>query len=157
MTVETMTADDAVNEFLIDRYVDAPRSLVYRMWSEPEHMARWCCPKDFTQPDGSMDFRVGGTFFTHMRSADGVDYKVTGVYREIVPERRIVFTHAWIDESGETGLETLVTLTFEDNGNGTRLKLHQAAFATPESAASHREGWSECIDSLDDYLTELPE
>ncbi len=139
--------DDAIS-FTMTRHLDAPRALVFRVWSEPEHMRRWFRPKDFTVVDGSMDFRTGGAWSSHMRAADGTDYRHRGVYREIVPDALIVFTHAWVDETGEAGPETVITVSLADDGEGTRLTFRQTAFASDASRDSHMEGWGEALDNL---------
>lgn len=136
----------------IVRELDAPRELVFRMWAEPEHLRRWFGPKDFTIVDAGMEFRRGGPWHAHIRAAAGGDHRMGGVYKEIRRPERIVFTHAWTDADGEPGLETLVTVTFEDVGGRTRLTFHQAAFETTSARDSHEEGWCECLDRLAAHL-----
>lgn len=143
---------DAGRSLTITRILHAPRALVFRMWAEPEHMNRWCVPKDFSIVSGTMDFRPGGAWSSHMRGSDGTDYRMRGVYRDIVPDTRIAFTHAWVDEVGRPGLETVITVTFEDHGSGTKLTFHQAAFETVGARDSHAEGWGETLDSLAAHL-----
>lgn len=134
----------------IVRVLDAPRVLVFKAWSSAEHLARWWGPKDFSAPSLSMDFRPGGTYRHAIRSADGTDYWMRGVYREIVEPERIVFTFAWGDDAPEP--ETLVTVTFEEHNGKTRLTFRQEPFATIEERDSHASGWGECIDRLEAYL-----
>ncbi len=69
---------------IITRVFDAPRELVWRTWTDPEHFKRWWGPKDFTAPVARMDVRVGGTYLWCMRSPEGQNYWTTGTYREIV-------------------------------------------------------------------------
>jgi uncharacterized protein YndB with AHSA1/START domain len=152
MTQATSLKDRPGHELLITRIFDAPRSLVYRVWTTPEHLYRWWGPKDFTAPSVVMDFRVGGAYRSVIRSPEGKDYTMVGIYREIVEAERIVFTFAW-EEDGERGMETLITVTFADQGGRTRLTFHQAPFETVENRDSHNEGWSECLDRLAGYLS----
>jgi uncharacterized protein YndB with AHSA1/START domain len=77
-----------------------------------------------------------------------------GVYREIVEPERLVFTHAWEDEEGKPGHQTLVTVTFAEQDGKTRLAFHQAVFESVADRDSHREGWTECLDRLEGYLGE---
>lgn len=133
----------------ITRVFDAPRSLVFQVWSTPEHVARWWGPKDFTVPSITADFREGGAWRSCIRSPEGQDYWSHGTYREIVPPSRIVFTFAW-EEDG--GMDTVITVTFEEVEGGTRLTFHQAPFPTVESRDSHMEGWGECMDRLFAYI-----
>ncbi len=136
----------------ITRTFDAPRSLVFQVWTRPEHWARWLGPREFTAPFCEMDFRSGGAYRACIRSLEGHDYWMRGIYREIVEPERIVFTFAWEDEKGERGHETLVTVTFAEQNGKTTLTFHQAVFESAADRDSHREGWSECLDRLEAYL-----
>lgn len=131
----------------ISRTFAAPRSLVFKALTEREHIMRWMAPKGFTMPFCEGDVRVGGAWRCCMVAPDGVEHWVGGVYREVVPDRRVVCTHAW-DESGQRGHETLLTITLDDAKGGTKLTLQQAAFASRESRDGHRGGWNECLDKL---------
>ena len=139
----------------ITRIIDAPRSLVFKVWTTSEHWARWLGPRDFTTPSCEMDFRPGGAYRACIRSPEGTDYWMRGVYREIVEPDRIVFTFAWEDEKGKLGHETLVTVTFAEHQSKTKLTFRQAVFETIADRDSHREGWSECLDRMEAYLTTL--
>jgi uncharacterized protein YndB with AHSA1/START domain len=144
----------AERELVITRVLDAPRSLVFKVWTEPEHLVRWWGPKDFTAPSCEMDLRSGGAWRACIRSPDGTDYRMAGVFREVAPPERLVFTFAW-EEGGEPGHQTLVTVTFAEQDGKTRLTFHQATFESVESRDSHHGGWSECLDRLDGYLARL--
>lgn len=140
-------------ELTIQRTVAAPRSVVFQVWTQNEHLKRWCCPTGFSIPFSEGEVRPGGTFRTCMRSPAGEDHWLGGTYLEIVPEERIVFTHAWQDEAGRSDHETTVTITLEDAGEGrTRLTLHQAYFTSEASRAGHESGWNETLDELERYL-----
>lgn len=132
----------------ISRFFNAPRSLVFRAWTSPEHLARWWGPKDFSAPSLSMDFRPGGKYRHAIRSAEGTEYWMRGVYREIVEPERIVFTFAWEEEASQPTTETLVTVTFEEHGGKTRLTFRQEPFDSVQQRDSHAEGWGECLDRL---------
>jgi uncharacterized protein YndB with AHSA1/START domain len=146
-------AEEPVLEIV--RIIDAPRSLVFKVWTTPEHWAHWLGPRGFTTPSCEMDFRSGGAYRALIRSPEGTDYRMQGVYREIVEPERIVFTFAWEDEKGEPGHETLVTVTFAEHHGKTKLTFHQAVFETIADRDSHREGWSECLDRMEAYLTTI--
>ena len=153
------TQSAGTRELNLERVFDAPRDMVFRMWAEGEHMNKWSCPEGFTIPDSGGDFRPGGGWHAHMRGSDGSDHRLQGVYREIVPDERLVFTHAWLDDKGEPGPETVVTVTFadedEDEDGKTRMKFHQGIFSSPQSRDGHFGGWTESFDKLADYLKEL--
>src|SRR5207245_8235218 len=87
-------------ELYITRIFNAPRSLVFRAWIEPAHLAHWWGPKGFTTLSCDMDVRPGGTWFRLMRAPDGSEHRKRGVYREIVEPDRLVFTDASEDADG---------------------------------------------------------
>ena len=83
------TATTAERTLIIERVFDAPRALVFKAWTEPERLVLWWGPRGFTMPACTMDARPGGAFRFCMRSPEGTDHWLRGVYREIVePEDR---------------------------------------------------------------------
>jgi uncharacterized protein YndB with AHSA1/START domain len=132
----------------IVRIFDAPRALVYEAWTTPEHLNHWSAPKGFVIPEASMDFRVGGKWYCHMRSPDGGDHRAHGVYREIVENERLTMTHSWLSEDSDRSAETIVTVTFEDHGNKTKMTFLQEGFTSLTERDGHAEGWDECFDLL---------
>src|SRR5689334_3769802 len=81
-------------QLVITRIFDAPRDLVYKMWTDPKHVAQWWGPNEFTIPFCELDVRPGGSLIIHMAGPDGVVIPSKGVYREVVPLERLVFTTA---------------------------------------------------------------
>jgi len=155
----------ATRELFIERIFDAPRELLWKAWTDPQHIMRWWGPKDFTAPVAKIDFRVGGTYLFCMRSPDGQDYYSTGVYREIVPLQRIVYTDSFADEKGNVvpathygmgqdfPLELQVTVTFEEHGNKTRMTLRHAGIPEGKMTDDTLQGWGESFDKLAESLT----
>lgn len=161
-----MTASDSAaagteeRTLIIERIFDAPRQLVWRAWTEPEHLMRWQGPAGFTAPVCQVDLRVGGRYLTCMRSPEGQDFWSTGVYSEIIPFERIVASDSFADEHGniiaptdvgmgdDFPIEMVVTVTFEDLGdNQTRLTVRQTGM--PESvSADASDGWNTSLDKL---------
>lgn len=143
----------------IVRIFDASRGRVFEMWSTPAHLQMWSAPKGFTIPDARMDFCEGGSWYAHMRSPGGEDHRVHGKYLEIVDGARIVMTHAWLDERGQPGPETRVTLTFEDCAEATypktKMTFLQEGFTSKASRDGHAGGWNECFDLLEAYLASV--
>jgi uncharacterized protein YndB with AHSA1/START domain len=136
----------------IVRIFNAPRALVYAMWSTPAHLGKWSAPKGFTIPEARTDFRQGGSWYAHMRSPDGEDHRVQGKYLEIAENARIVMTHAWLDGACNPGPETVVTVTFEDHGKKTKMTFLQEGFTSAASRDGHEGGWNQCFDLLDAHL-----
>jgi len=141
-------------ELVITRTLEAPRALVFRAWTDPAHLVRWWGPEGFAVPECKIDVREGGAWRTCMRSPDGNDYKVRGVYREIVRPERLVFTWAWEDEGGETGRETLVTVTFAERDGKTLLRVVHKVFESKKARDAHQQGWASTLTCLAAYLAE---
>ena len=151
-------------ELIIERIFDAARALVWRAWTDPEHVKRWWGPKGFSSPACEIDLRVGGKYLWAMRSSEGQDLWSTGVYREIVPLERIVCTNSFSDEKGNVvpashygigedwPLEMLVTVTFEDVGGKTRMTLRNEGLPAGEMSDGANAGWNEAFDKLAEVL-----
>jgi len=139
-------------ELNIRRTFNAPRELVFRAWTEPQLLAQWSCPRGYTFSENRGELRVGGTFSARMRSPEGTEHRLRGVYREIVPPERLVFTHCWVDEQGAPGPETLVTVTLAEHGGRTEMSFHQALFVSVEARDRHEQGWTNCFERLAELL-----
>jgi uncharacterized protein YndB with AHSA1/START domain len=142
-------------ELTITRTYDAPVSLVFQIWSEREHMQQWLGPRGFTCTSLSLDFRPGGAWRGCIQSEQYGALWMGGVYREIVPDRRLVFTFAWDEGPDEPGLQTLVTVTFSERDGKTIQTFHQAPFVDEASRDSHIGGWNECFDKQQQYTERL--
>jgi len=154
-------------ELVITRVFDAPRDLVWKAWTEPEHVMEWWGPKGFTAPIVKTDFRVGGKSLLCMRSPEGEDYWSTGVYREIVEPEKIVTTDSFSDAqgnvvpashygmSGDWPSELLVTVTFEEDDGKTKLTLRHEGFPDRENRELAKAGWSESLDKLAEHLRKI--
>lgn len=164
-----MTAADAKEtkvagrEIVIERVFDAPLELVWRTWTEPERIKLWWGPTNFSCPVAKSDFRAGGEYLYCMRTPEGNDTWSGGTFREIVPMQRIVATDHFADKDGNSipastyGLEgdwpeeLLVTVTFEDLGDGrTKLTLRHAGF--PGEDIGETEGWNQSLDKFAEAL-----
>ena len=145
-------AETAKPELVITRVFDAPPRLVFKAWTEAERLVCWWGPKGFTMPSCKMDVRPGGAFRVCMRSPEGTDHWLQGVYCEIVEPERLVFTWAWEDAEGKPGHETLVTVNFAEHGAKTRLTLHHAVFESVNARNEHQSGWVSCLDRFAEYL-----
>ena len=149
---------------VITRLFDAPRELVWKAWTDPEHFKRWWGPKDYTSPYCEMDLRVGGKYINCMRSPEGQEYWGTGVFLEIIPMERLVFTDCFADEKGNVvpasyygmspdfPLEMLVTVTFEDLGGRTKMTLEHSGLPAGAAREGAQIGWAESFDKLAESL-----
>ena len=146
------TRQVAERELLIERVFNAPRELVFRAWTDPEHARQWFGPRDYPAREVTMDVRPGGRWRSCLRSTEtGQELWLGGVYREIVAPERLVFTFAW-EEEGERGLETLVTITFAERDGTTHMVFRQTPFQSDGERDGHRGGWTSAFDRLDDVL-----
>jgi uncharacterized protein YndB with AHSA1/START domain len=152
MTAQKRVAD---NELLIVRTFNAPPSVVFALWSSAEHMKRWMGPKNFTCPAAKIDFRVGGAYRGMIKSAEHGDNWFGGVYREIVQDKRLVFTFTWDNEGPSAGIEMLVTITFEERDGKTIQTFHQAPFHNVERRDSHVGGWNQAFDKEQAYAEKI--
>jgi uncharacterized protein YndB with AHSA1/START domain len=135
----------------LERTFRAPREAVFRAFTEREQLMRWWGPKGYTVPRCELDARPGGAWRTVMRSPEGTEMVVGGVYREVRAPARLVFTWAW-ETDGRPGHETLVTLEFHDREGTTALVVTHETFETTDGRDRHREGWSSSLDCLGEHL-----
>jgi uncharacterized protein YndB with AHSA1/START domain len=143
----------------ISRVFDAPRELVYQAWTDPKHMARWWGPHHFTNPTCKMDVRAGGAIRIDMRGPDGSLFPMTGVFREVVKNEKLVFTSYAFQGSpdGEPGIESLSTVTFADQGKKTLLNWEEKVISyRPDfmrALAGMEEGMNQSLERLFTYLS----
>ena len=131
----------------LHRVIDAPVEAVYAAWTEPDMLRRWLAPGNATVVRAVAEVAVGGTFLVEMQGADGRRWLTRGVYREVVPHRRLVHTWRW--EGSE--VETLVTVEFEREEAGrTLLTLTHSRFAENEARDEHVDGWTGCLAKLEE-------
>ena len=142
-------------ELTVSRLIDAPPALVFKMWTEQEHAARWWGPQGFTAVSCRLDGRSGGTFRIAMRAPDGTVYTKRGVYHEVVPPTLLVFAYAWEDANGNPGHDMHVTVRFTAQGQKTLLTLHQTGFESVAERDSHQDGWTSCLERFAGYTVSI--
>jgi uncharacterized protein YndB with AHSA1/START domain len=165
-----MTSTIADSGFVISRAFDAPRELLWKAFTEPEHMKEWWGPKGSAIVVSKMDLRVGRTYHGAMRTPDGGVIWAKFVYREIVEPVRLVWIHSFSDEDGGLSrhpfsptwpLELLTTVTFDEAPGGkTKLTLRWLPVNAAEDErktfdAAHdnmRQGWGGSFDQLVTFL-----
>lgn len=148
-------AERADQVLVITRVFDAPRALVFKLWTDSNHARRWWGPRDYPATSLQMDVRPGGAWRCCLRSTEtGKELWQGGVFRKVAPPERLEFTFAW-DEKGERGLETLVTVTFAEQDGMTLMTFRHAPFQSIAERDGHQGGWTSTFDRLADYLREL--
>lgn len=133
----------------LKRRLDAPPATVFSAWTEPEKLAQWMGPEGVEVTHAEADLRVGGRYRIVMRSPDGEDHEVSGEYREIVPDEKLVFTWAWASTPER---ESLVTICLKPDGAGTLLTLLHERFADEEARDHHKSGWTGALDKLGRFV-----
>ena len=137
-------ADDTT--LVLQRSFRAPAARVFRAWTDPASLRCWFMAGDtFENILAETDLRVGGAFRLAMRDPKGEDHCATGVYREIVPDRRLVFTWAWASTPER---ESLVTIELTPHGDRTDMVMTHARFADAETRDRHEDGWTACLAML---------
>lgn len=150
MTAATSERKSGEHDLTITRVFDAPRALVFRMWTDPDHAVNWMGPRDYPAVSYEQDVRVGGKWRGCLQSTDDPADMLWqgGTFLEIVPPEKLAFTFAW---DGEPETVVTVFLTEMDDGR-TRMVFHQTPFETPGNRDGHRGGWDSCFDRLADSL-----
>ncbi|WP_181776586.1 SRPBCC family protein [Amycolatopsis pittospori] len=143
-----------MTDLTITRLLDAPRELAFKVWTEPDHLARWWGPEGFDVKSCTVNLAEGGRWRTCMSDGE-TDLWASGVYHEIVSPERLVFSFAWEEPEGSRGHDTLVTVVFSDRDGKTEMRFHQEIFETVAERDSHVEGWQSCFGRLTTYLAEL--
>jgi len=149
---------EPTHDLVIDRVFDAPRDLVWKVWTSPELASEWMGPRGFKATHFEQDARVGGKWRLCLHSdgfdvGDGelrvLDLWQGGVFREIVPPERVVYTFEWETDMGfPPGEETLVTVTFTEQGSKTAMRFQQQFFQSEANRDGHVKGWNSTFDRL---------
>jgi uncharacterized protein YndB with AHSA1/START domain len=150
--MENTTSNTTDRELSISRTLNAPVALVWEIFTQPEHIANWWGPNGFTNTITVMDVRPGGEWKLVMHGPDGTDYQNKSVFKEIVPNKTIVFQHF--------APNFVTTIEFEDMGDKTHLNWHmlfesRELFITVVKTHKADEGLKQNIDKLEVYLEGL--
>ncbi|WP_395027156.1 SRPBCC family protein [Comamonas odontotermitis] len=143
-------------DLVLTRLIDAPAATLYRCWTDPELMKQWFVPKPWTIARVELDLRPGGGSLVVMRDPEGKEYPNAGVYLEVVPERKLVFTDAYTTGWVPTEKPFMTAIvTFEPEGEGGRQTRYTAIARhwTEETRKQHEAmgfhtGWGICADQL---------
>jgi uncharacterized protein YndB with AHSA1/START domain len=165
------TCPAAAADLNFSRRVDAPRELVFRVWTEAEHFAQWFGPRRIDVPFCRIDPRPDGAIHFCHRMQDGMEVRVKGVYREFVAPERLVFSLWFVDAGGApaphpmfpdwpTDASILTTVTFVDIDGQTQLTVQQALVPGTAQASdtfgrmrdATQAGWIETLDRLEEYV-----
>ena len=146
-----------IKEVYLTRVINAARELVYRVWTEPEHLAQWWGPRGFSAPVCEADVRPGGNIRIHMDHPAFPDHWMTGTFHEVVAPEKLVFSFkAFVNQDGIAMLEGVNSITFEEEHGNTKLTVHaaitKAAPGMEMALAGMNQGWSESLDKMEEYI-----
>jgi uncharacterized protein YndB with AHSA1/START domain len=153
MRAQQTTASASDRELVLTRTIHAPREKVFRAWTDPDLLKQLFAPLPYTTPAAQMDVRPGGSSRIVMRAPDGTEMPNRGVYLEVVPNERLVFTDAYTKawEPSEKPFMTVI-LTFEDDGGQTkytaRVRHWTVADRETHEKMGFHQGWGICADQL---------
>ncbi len=144
------TAIDDKTRLEVRRHYKTTVAKVYAACTDPEQMKFWMGPSDdFGESEVTLDVRVGGRYRIVMHAPDGETFRVGGVFREVVPNKKLVYTWAWESTPDK---ESLVTVELSAAGDGTELVLTHQRLADVEARDKHLHGWIGCLDRLGNFL-----
>ena len=156
----TTVAPSETRELVITRLINTPASKLYRAWTEPELMKEWFCPRPWTTPAIENDVRTGGSSYVLMQGPNGERHENRGIYLEIIPNKKLVFTDAYT-KAWEPSNKSFMTgiITFEEEGGKTRYTARVLHWST-EDRQTHekmgfRDGWSKATDQLEALVARI--
>lgn len=160
MTTDNNATAEKQRTITIKRTFGLPLTTVWKAWSDPESLKKWGGPKEYTCPDCTIDFRVGGKFLASMQGEDGKKIWSGGTYKEIIPMKKIVNTDSFADSEGnivpasfydmpgDWESELLVTVEFEEVDGKTTMKLQHEGLPD-EMIDDCTKGWQSSLDKIE--------
>jgi uncharacterized protein YndB with AHSA1/START domain len=135
----------------VEKELAAPPEDVFAACVDPECLATWWGPSGFTAPSIELDVRAGGAYRIAMQPPGAELFHLYGEFLEVEPPRRLSYTFVW-EPPDPDDRETVVTLSFAETAEGTRLVVEQEGFATEARYVLHRDGWTEALERLEHAL-----
>ena len=136
----------------IERLIKAPRDQVYTAWTDPAQMKHWFGTENVETRDLIADARVGGTFRWDLTNSEGEKMTCRGEYRELEPDKKIVFTWQWQDDEDWEEHTSIVTVELDDADGGTELRLVHEQLPNEASRDGHTQGWNSALDKLEKFF-----
>lgn len=133
--------------------IKAPRDRVYAAWTDPAQLKQWFGPENVQTRDLIADARVGGEFRWDIIDPDGDKMTVNGEFRELQPNRKIVFTWQWQDDENWENHLSIVTVELSDRDGGTELRLIHEKLPSEQSRDGHNSGWNSALDKLEKFFS----
>ena len=137
----------------IKRLIKAPRERVYAAWTDPAQLKQWFGPENVQTRELIADVRVGGKFRWDLTNSEGEEMTCRGEYRELLPDKKIVFTWQWQDDETWENHTSIVTVELDDRGDDTELRLTHEQLPNEESRDGHTRGWNSALDKLEKFVS----
>lgn len=136
----------------LTRRLDAPPARVFDAWTRGEHIVNWFGPAETVAGTvkAQLDVKAGGSFHVTFKSVNGERHEVSGIYREVVANEKLVFTWAWRSTPDR---ESLVTVLVEPDGDGTLLTLRHEKLFDEAARDGHLYGWGGALNKLERYVS----
>lgn len=156
--MESVTVNRTGKNLIVTRVLNAPRELVFEVWTDPEHLAHWYGPNGFTITTHEIDVKPGGVWKFMMHGPDGRDYPNKIIFSEVVKPEKLVYHHASDDDTEPVSFH--VTVTFEAEEGKTKLTMN-SDFGSPEELErvdkeyGAIEGDKQTITRLAEYLLSI--
>jgi uncharacterized protein YndB with AHSA1/START domain len=160
MTTKIEVQPESDRELVISRLINASREKVYQAWTKPELLKQWFAPMPWSTSVVELDVRPGGSSLIVMRGPDGNEFPNSGVYLEVVPNEKLVFTDAYTKnwEPSSKPFMTVV-LTFENVDGKTkytaRVKHWNVADRDQHEKMGFHTGWATCADQLEALVARI--
>ena len=160
ITTPNISTSEKQETVSIKRTFNLPLSNVWKAWTDPESFKKWWGPKGYTCLTCTIDFKVGGLYLNSMQAADGHEIWTTGIYKEIMPLEKLVYTDSFADSKGnivpasfykmpgEWALELIVTVEFKEVKGRTNITLEQVGLPA-EMGEECMKGWQSSFDKLE--------
>jgi uncharacterized protein YndB with AHSA1/START domain len=133
----------------IKRHFKAPPAKVFSAWTDPEKVKHWMGPGEVKVLKVESDPRTGGRYRWLMQAPNGEEHDVSGIYREVIPNQKLVFTWAW---KSTPERESLVTVDIKPDGTGSLMTFTHEQFFDEDARDRHQKGWSAAIEKMEEYL-----
>jgi uncharacterized protein YndB with AHSA1/START domain len=148
----------AGREIIISRLLNAPPELVFETWTDPKHLIHWYGPNGFTLTSKEMEVKKGGSWKFTMHGPDGRDYPNRVIFIDVVKPEKLVYRHSGDDDTEDVDFHT--TVTFEKQGNQTKLTMHSVFSSAEELERVNREygaieGGKQTVNRLAEYLLSI--
>jgi uncharacterized protein YndB with AHSA1/START domain len=161
MTKTTWKIDPKL-DLVLERVVDVPRELVWKAWTQPDHVKRWFTPAPWMTVDCEIDLRPGGMFRTVMRSPEGQQFPNVGCYLEVVPAERLVWTNALLPgfrpapSEPDGAFHFTAAILLEPDGKGTKytaIAMHEDEGGRgAHEGMGFLDGWGKALEQLVDLV-----